>query len=161
VLVNEIPEHYSKGSDITNAGLKAIVLRLSQEALMGAWEVRSVCVDALAKIAVLSASSTRIHIYGVASHLLQEEAASVSTTASSLVALLDQLLEERKKWIPTFKSNPSTLDSATLELLYETHKNLVQQCEVICLVPKDFCPLGPECKPYLKIYQDKTKPLFS
>lgn len=161
VLVNDVPEHYSKGTDITNPGLKAIVLRVSQEALFGGWEVRSVCVDALAKIAILSASSARIHIYGVASHLLQEDAASVSTSASSLVSLLDQLLGERKKWLSTFKSAPKTLDSATLELLYETHKNLVQQCEVICLLPKDFAPLGPECKPYLKIHQDKTKSFFS
>eukprot|EP00026_Physarum_polycephalum_P004153 Phypoly_transcript_04170.p1 GENE.Phypoly_transcript_04170~~Phypoly_transcript_04170.p1 ORF type:complete len:726 (+),score=99.41 Phypoly_transcript_04170:178-2178(+) len=157
VLVNDISTSYHGNvlPDINNPGLKAIVLRLSQGALFGAWEVRSICTEALAKVAILSSSLTRIHIYGVATQLLQDDGAtSVSTTASMLATLLGQLLEGRSKWLTTFKENLANIDSAQLDALYATHTHLVQQCSVmVSNLPKDFYPLGPECQHLLSMHK--------
>lgn len=160
LLADEHPEKYlslssqvGSGGDIPNGALKAIILRLSNAALFGPWETRSVCTEGLAKIAVRSGTAVKVHIYSFASILNKNETTScVTSIASLLLAALSQQLEARIKWLPVIKS--TSISSQQLSELFADHERLLKQCEVFCSLPKGFSPLGAECRPYFKQYCD-------
>jgi len=162
LLTNEYPERYNKksagtGGDISNGALKAIIMRLSSNALFGPWEMRSVCLEGLGKIAIRSGTAAKVHIYSVIALLAKEPSSCVVAGANSLLTVLDKQLDARARWLPLIKTtDPTTIPDEQLKALYYEHNLLYQQCEVFCILPRSYCPLGAESKPFLKIYWDRN-----
>ncbi|GAM23264.1 hypothetical protein SAMD00019534_064390 [Acytostelium subglobosum LB1] len=148
---------------VTDQALNSIILRLEQYAIFHPWQIRMASVDALAKIAFLSSTPFRIHIY----HFLTTVPngshgwTTVKSNNATIVCILDQLLTLRSKWLPLLSSS---LSAPQKKELTDDHNSMLLQIGMYfdsvgaaatstsstsCL-PSDYMPLGVETRQYVK-----------
>ncbi|EFA80191.1 hypothetical protein PPL_07013 [Heterostelium album PN500] len=128
-----------------NQALNSIILRLEQYAIFHPWQIRMTAIDALAKIAFLSSSAVRIHIY----HFLTTSPndshgwTSVKSNNSTIINIIDQLLTLRSKWLPLLK----TINPTQKKELINDHNSLTLQIGMFFdSPPTDYYPIGIETK---------------
>jgi len=143
----------NKSLDISNRALNSIILRLEQYAIYNPWQIRVESIEALAKIAFLSCTSIRIHIYSFLTSVPNESHGwtSVKTTASIIINILDQLLNLRAKWLPILKKGNS-LQMNQVKDLKNDHNSLCLQIGLFFdSLSSDYLPLCIETKNHVLV----------
>ncbi|EGG24696.1 hypothetical protein DFA_02940 [Cavenderia fasciculata] len=130
--------------------LNAIILRLEQYATFQPWQIRMTSIDSLAKIAFLSSTRVKIHIYNFLTTVPNDSHGwtSVKSNNSIIISILDQLLTLRGKWLPLLTQLSGTQKTE----LVQDHKKLTTQVGMFIdnasLI--DYLPLGIETKALVK-----------
>ncbi|EGC31587.1 hypothetical protein DICPUDRAFT_156544 [Dictyostelium purpureum] len=137
----------NQSNSTSNMSLNSIILRLEEYAIFSPWQIRMEAVDALAKIAFLSSTVVKIHIYNFLNSAPNESHGwtCVKSNTSIIINTIDQLLTLRAKWLPQLKG--TSLSTNQIRELKNDHTNLCLQIGLFFdQLSSDYLPLGIESK---------------
>lgn len=135
------PIHIDAETEIQNRSMKSIVLRLEQGAAFGPFEIRSVCVEGLAKIAFRSSWPLRLHLFEFMSLTANEPGGALTHLCVPLMRLLDRVFELRNDWFVMFDRGTSASPEEKAALKRDAD-DLQAQINTWCKI--DQCILGTD-----------------
>eukprot|EP01122_Echinamoeba_exundans_P015994 TRINITY_DN7980_c0_g1_i1.p1 TRINITY_DN7980_c0_g1~~TRINITY_DN7980_c0_g1_i1.p1 ORF type:complete len:845 (+),score=176.75 TRINITY_DN7980_c0_g1_i1:92-2626(+) len=128
-------------TEIQNRSMKSIVLRLEQGVAFGPFEIRAVCIEALAKIAFRSSWPLRLHLFEFMTLVANEPGGALTHLCVPMLRLLDRVFELRNDWVTVFERGASASDDEKKTLKRDVD-DLQQQISSLCKVEQ--CILGTD-----------------
>eukprot|EP00742_Colponemidia_sp_Colp-10_P005897 GILJ01006308.1.p1 GENE.GILJ01006308.1~~GILJ01006308.1.p1 ORF type:complete len:706 (-),score=87.80 GILJ01006308.1:258-2375(-) len=121
-----------------------VLLRLESGATFEAWSTRDICIQSMARIAFLVGGAAKMQVPQFLRGL-SVDPLNQSMVASTVLATLQQLSEANDRFRVLLVENAPDV----AERVQHLHRELVRATSVVCLLPPDFCPLGPESRRFL------------
>jgi hypothetical protein len=128
-------------TEIQNRSMKSIVLRLEQGVAFGPFEIRAVCLEALAKIAFRSSWPLRLHLFEFMTLVSNEPGGALTHLCVPMLRLLDRVFELRNDWVTVFERGASA-SADEKKTLKRDVEDLQGQISSLCKV--DQCILGTD-----------------
>jgi hypothetical protein len=125
--------------DIQNGAMKAIVLRLVHNCMYNTPQIRTACVESLAKIAFRSLGAVRLFIYEVFQYLSQIPYFGLSAQAIGMIQVLNEVYTLQQRLVKLLYKQPS--DQELLEF-YDYHEQIKKKISFFTRVPPSFLVVG-------------------
>ncbi|KAL9643331.1 hypothetical protein ABK040_014786 [Willaertia magna] len=134
--------------DIQNGAMKSIVLKLIQNAMYNTPQIRTCCLEGLAKIAFRSLDPIRLFVYEFLSYMSQHEYFGVSAQCKSITNVLDEIYMLQQTFIKLTATKAPTDDE--LCSFFDEHERVKEKINFFARSHPSFLPLGLETKAFLK-----------
>lgn len=116
---------------ISNSLLIQIISYLEKAIILSPWEIRLVCIEALAKIAFQSSYPVKLRIYELLNLLAHSQGSALFPLCIPILHLLDRIFEIRSRWASQYEHGQKlTTESSTS--LREDIKILKDQIQPYC-----------------------------
>jgi len=116
---------------MSNPLLRTVIMRLQYSVAFGCWEVRLVCLRALAKIAFLSNFEVKLHLYSFFQTICKDQSVGLAAEALPIFLTLHKIFIAFSDYV---KMGTNLSVAKKLEL----NNEIRQYCEI----PPEFHPLG-------------------
>jgi hypothetical protein len=116
---------------MANPLLRTVIMRLQYSVAFGSWEVRLVCLRALAKIAFLANFEVKLHLYSFFQTICKDQSVGLAAEALPIFTTLYKIFIAFSDYV---KTGTNLTNAKKTEI-----NNEIRQ---FCSIPQDFHPLG-------------------
>jgi len=134
--------------DIHNQAMKSIILKLIQNTMYNTPQIRTCCLEGLAKIAFRSLDPIRLFVYEFLSYMSQHEYFGVSAKCKSITNVLDEVYLLQQSFIKLTTAKDVTDES--LVQFFDEHERVKEKISFFARSNPAFLPLGNPSRPFLK-----------
>ncbi|KAG2393159.1 hypothetical protein C9374_009736 [Naegleria lovaniensis] len=143
-IIYEQPDTF----DIHNAAMKSIILKLIQNTMYNTPQIRTCCLEGLAKIAFRSLDPIRLFVYEFLSYMSQHEYFGVSAKCKSITNVLDEVYLLQQHFVKLTSSKDVT-DEAIVAF-FDDHERVKEKINFFARSNPAFLPLGNDSRQFLK-----------
>jgi len=126
-----VPDETELPPGMSNPVLRTVIMRLQYSVAFGSWEVRLVCLRALAKIAFLSNFEVKLHLYSFFQTICKDNSVGLAAEASPILSTLHKIFLAFSEYV---KMGTNLTQAKKTELNDEIKQ--------YCNIPENFHPLG-------------------